>query len=182
MGPQEQSVDQQLAEQFKGLPPVVQNAITSADVQKHLRDLANTHKLHLDQWQLLENEVMLTLLGIQPIENLEQNIKNEVGVPAEDAKALAEDISTIVFEPIREELERALNNPDAKAAAESDVEAARTQALAAERAAAVAPATPPPPPPEQKAERAQISQAYASGESSTARKNIHDDPYRETPQ
>src|ERR1700761_2951610 len=101
-------LQQQIADRFKQLPKVVQDAITSADVEKRMRELADTQKLHLDQWEALENEEMLTLLGFQPIDELEKNIKSEVGVTDEVAKALTESISKIVFEPIRGELERSL--------------------------------------------------------------------------
>ncbi|MEY4747292.1 MAG: hypothetical protein RLZZ416_341 [Candidatus Parcubacteria bacterium] len=197
----ETELNAQLAERFKTLPKIVQDAITSADVQKHLRDLAETQKLHLDQWQLLENEVMLTLLGFQPTDKLKDNIKSEVGVTDEEAAALAEDISKTVFEPIRGELERLLEHPEAKAAEVSDVETARQEALAGQSgesaaqggtqnappaptlsvAPTVAPATPPAPAPTTTAKRAPVSSAYQSGQPSTARANVQDDPYREPP-
>ena len=97
----ETELENTLKERFAKLPKVVQDAIMSADVEKHMRELAETHKLHLDQWQTLENEVMLALLGVQKAEDLEKNIKSEVGVPDDIAKALTENISKIVFEPIR---------------------------------------------------------------------------------
>ncbi len=177
-------LEENLKERFAKLPQVVQDAITSADVEKRMRKLADTHKLHLDQWQSLENEVMLSLLGIQPVEDLEKNIKSEVNVSADVAKALAGDISKIVFEPIRQELERQLEHPEAKAAEVSGVEAARTQILeekTAPVAPAVLPATPPAEPPTGKIERAPISSAYKAGEASTVRKSVEDDPYREPP-
>jgi len=187
MDPEQKDLDQQIAEQFKRLPKVVQDAITSADVQKHMRELADMHKLHLDQWQLLENEVMLALLGFQPTEDLAKNIKNEVGVPDDIASALAADISKVVFEPIRGELERELESPDAHAVDVSGVEGVRAQALddAAKEAAApspeVAPGTPPSPPQTGTSVRAPVSEAYKAGEPSTARKSVADDPYREPP-
>ena len=52
----------QIGEQFKKLPKVVQDAILSADVEMHMRELADKHKLHFDQWSALENEVMFALL------------------------------------------------------------------------------------------------------------------------
>ena len=64
-----------LKERFKELPRVVQNAITSADVRKRMRELADTHKLHLDQWETLENEVMMTLFGVLPVDELQANIE-----------------------------------------------------------------------------------------------------------
>lgn len=194
--PSGNELNAQLAERFKTLPKVVQDAITSADVQKHLRELADTHKLHLDQWQSLENEVMLTLLGFQPTDKLQNNIASEVGVSNETAASLAQDISRIVFAPIRGEMERALDHPEAKAEEMSGVEEARRAALSAEEkgegaapenpaaqqpADPVAPATPPPGAPEEKAQRAPVSAAYRAGEPSTVRASVEDDPYREPP-
>jgi hypothetical protein len=179
MDPEETQMSKQLQERFAQLPKVVQDAINSADIEKHLRELADTHKLHLDQWETLENEVMLTLMGFERSEDLEKNIEDEVGVPQDVAAALATDISKVVFEPVREELERALNNPHAKDEVIGAVEAAGKEALAQEHAPAVAPATPPPPPTEEKVVRAPISEAYKAGEPSVARKSVEDDPYRE---
>lgn len=175
---------QLIQERFKLLPKVVQDAITSADVEQHLRELANTHKLHLDQWETLENQVMLTLLGVENSEDLQKNIQTEVNVDAETAKTLTADISRIVFEPIRQELERQLEHPEAKVEAVSDVEAARTQVLAAEPKPAtppIAPATPPAAGPTKKVERTPISESYKAGETSASRTSVHDDPYREPP-
>jgi len=180
-------LEKALKERFAKLPVVVQQAITSADVEKRMRELADTNKLHLDQWQSLENEVMLALLGVQPIENLEKNIQSEVGVSAETAMTLANAVSKIVFEPIRAELERELSHPDAKAAHISGVDAARTQILAGEdkpaapAAPAVLPATPPAEPPTGKIARAPVSESYKAGEVSSQRKAVADDPYRESP-
>ncbi len=111
MDPDIKELEIQLNERFAQLPKVVQNAITSAGVGKRLRELADTYKLHLDQWQTLENEVMLTLLGFQKTENLEENLKKEVGIPAETASALVSNIAEMVFHPIRKELERGLESP-----------------------------------------------------------------------
>lgn len=181
MEPEQTKIDEQLKEQFKSLPKVVQDAITSADVAKHMRELADMHKLHLDQWESLENEVMLTLLGIQPIADIQKNIKNEVGLTDEVASALAADISKIVFEPIRAELERSLDNPQAVNVQVSAVEEVGRQAIAEEKANTVAAATPPQAPNTDKVARAPISESYKAGEASTERKSVHDDPYREPP-
>lgn len=203
---QKEELEKKLQERFAQLPKVVRDAVASADVEQHLRDLANIHKLHLDQWEKLENEMVLALLGFQQIDNLQENIKNEVHVDDATAAALAADISRVVFEPIREELERMLEHPEAKEKEISDVEAARAQVLAGQPVAdniqqsaassnldsatsyklqatsfPVVPATPPPPPPATRAERGPASGAYKSGEPSIVRKSVEDDPYREPP-
>ena len=201
----EPNLNEQLQERFRQLPKAVQNAITSADVEKRLRSLADTHKLHVDQWQLLENNVMLTLLGFQPMDELADNIKGDIGISEEQAQEMASAISKTVFEPIRQELERELEHPQAKAQEVSGVDSLRTNTLAEEERAGapvqpstattpVAPtipsappasstqaATPPAPAPTQKAIRMPASGAYKPGEASTTRKDVHDDPYREPP-
>lgn len=181
-----------MKERFQQLPMSVQRAITSADVQKRLRTLAEKQKLHLDQWQTLENEVMLTLLGFQQVENLEESIRKEVGITADMAAELAQDINTIVFIPVREELERELSHPQAKEQAVSDVDAARTQALQEEKGGENAapenpvvptdlqPGTSPPPKPEAVVQIPDsASTSYKPGELSSSRRLVHDDPYRE---
>lgn len=120
-----------MQERFKELPKVVQDAITSADVEHQLRELSEGHKLHIDQWDKLQMEVMLSLLGFQQVEKLAENIANNVGVEAKEAETLAADVSRIVFEPIRLELERGLGHPEAKSEMEtmSPVEQVRAQVL-----------------------------------------------------
>lgn len=185
-------LQQELKKRFDALPEVIQKAIKSADVQARLRKLADAQKLHLDQWQVLENEVVLALLGFSPFEDLIENIEKEVGVSREVAESLANEVSTSIFEPIREELERQLEHPEAQAKEVSGVELFAQEALANREVPIpstppISPATPPPPLPENKTVReapvsgGPASGAYRGGEASSARKDIHDDPYREPP-
>ena len=104
-----------LEERFHQLPDVVQKAITSADIEQHLRKLSDTNQLHLDQWQELETEVMMTLMGIKPVASLQENIKKNVRVDDATAAKLSQNISEIVFGPVRQELERFLAAEHAQA-------------------------------------------------------------------
>ena len=191
----EQETRDNIAQRFKTLPKVVQDAILSADVQEQMRELADAHKLHFDQWSILENEVMFALLGLEPIENLAGNIEHEVGVPSDVAQVLAQDISLKVFEPIRAELEASLQFPHEQAGVKAgeqttvDYQPSSAATVAGEHPLAqivpaiapIFPGTPPAPPPEERAVRAPISEAYLAGERSVERRSVADDPYRETP-
>lgn len=190
MEPETNNVDMNklLAERFATLPKVVQDAITSADVQDHMRKLAETQKLHVDQWQILENDVMLTLLGFQPVGELAEHLEKDLELPTDRAKELAAAISETVFAPIRGEMEKALSHPTPIQETESTIDTMRREALetahADETAAAqsaqpaVAPATPPTPAPDTKAVRGEIAQSYI-GTKSHERRSIEGDPYRE---
>jgi hypothetical protein len=171
----------QIQEHFQKLPKVLQDAITSADIQQHLRGIADTYKLHLDQWNLLEDQVMLALMGMLPAKDLKENIVRRVGVDEATAISLAADISRTVFDPVRGELERHLEHPEAQAKQESDIEKIRGQEIAVNAAPPAAPIAPLPAAPDTKAVRAPLSGAYQPGVASTARKDVTSDPYREPP-
>ncbi|OGG45016.1 hypothetical protein A2673_02915 [Candidatus Kaiserbacteria bacterium RIFCSPHIGHO2_01_FULL_50_13] len=183
-----------IQERFTKLPKAVQNAILSGNPEKRLRELSKEHRLHLDQWQALENLVMLTLFGVYHAEELQKRITDDIGVPADSALALTNDITTMIFEPIREGLERELEHPQAKEEERSGVERARESILRAEDrngkiaakpapspVAPIVPATPPKVPSTAKAERAPVSPSYKPHELSSARKDTEGDPYREPP-
>jgi hypothetical protein len=194
---QEQELQKLLATRLAELPGPVQKAITSIDVPEKLRELSTKQKLHVDQWQTLENEVMLTILGFQPAEDLGKNIQNNVGISETDASAMTETIAATIFNPIREQLERELGHPQAKDEKLSEVDQLRADVLTTERiqgtgtvqpataptsiAPAAIPGTPPVAKSVEKAVRAPASGAYKPGETSAARADVHDDPYREPP-
>jgi len=150
---------QELDARFAKLPKPVQDAITSAEVEQHLRGLSDEYKLHLDQWEELENQVMLTLLGFQKPEDLQKNIRGSIAVSDEIARALAINITNKVFVPIRTELESILS--------------------ASHAASLVMPATPPAEPPGATALREMLSKNYVGGGASHERKVVEGDPYRE---
>ncbi|MFA7309602.1 MAG: hypothetical protein WC050_01720 [Candidatus Paceibacterota bacterium] len=183
-------IDEIIKERFKQLPTVVQQAIISADVEKELRALAQTHKLHIDQWGTLEDQVQMTLLGIIHSDDLASNLQKKIGMPQSEAEALAADISRVVFEPIRQELERQLEHPAAVAAKTTGVEDVRAQILSDSTKSApaavvpvtvatVAPGTPPSAPVSVQVERAPASSSYVPATPSHERKTIDGDPYRE---
>ena len=96
--------DQVLKDAFLSLPKVLQEAITNADVQANLRKLAEVHKLHLDKWTILENEIMMALLGITSAADLPHSISEQVGIPLDQAQEITNSVAEIVFDPIQDEI------------------------------------------------------------------------------
>lgn len=180
-----------LQKRFSELPNIVQKTISSNDPQTRLRSLADKYNLHLDQWEILETEVLLALYGMKPAESLEENIAKEAKISTELAGSITEDIAVQIFKPIREELERGLGAPQARDEVKSDLEKLRHAAIAdagpeiSGKTASVptspVPATPATPPPTEKVARAPASGSYIPGQVSSERKVVVDDPYREPP-
>lgn len=174
------TVQQELAERFAQLPQSVQEAVTSAEVEKKLRALAQKHKLHLDQWVLLENEIMLTLLGLEDPENMATNIAKQVRVGADTAQAIVNDIATLVFAPIRQTLQQGApgegTRPMVKSTVQSDSDGLVIpgQTPAPQETPSTIEAS------NTKNRPTDLSgSAYQTGTSSVARKNVVGDPYRE---
>lgn len=176
MDENQQDITEIIQERMKELPAPVQRAIRSASVEARLRTLSDEQRLHIDQWQVLENEVMLTLFGFQPLAELAKNIQESVGVDTQTAQTLAAEIERAIFAPVREELERELEHPEAKDKELTTTEKAR-EAISVEHATTqpttpVAPSVP-------GVVRAPVSEIYKPGEPSVARKGSEGDPYRE---
>ena len=184
-------VQQIIAEQFDSLPEVVRHAVKSGDMQDKFRGMAQKYQIHIDQWQQIENLIMLTILGLSKTDELVGKIVSETNIGRERAEAVVDDIAISIFKPIREELERELGHPSAHEEQISDVEKVRDEVLSEAKVVPLVtqtseptPSTPPPPPPTQKVERGPASGAYKPGETSAARKGlpgVMDDPYREPP-
>jgi predicted aldo/keto reductase-like oxidoreductase len=100
----EQTTEQIIADAYAALPPVVQDAVASADLSEKLKSLAQKHQLHLDKWAILENEIAMALLGITDPEDLKENIQTHVGIDSALALAIANDAAELVFNPIQEKL------------------------------------------------------------------------------
>lgn len=169
---QHDAIKQVLTEHFRSLPEVIQSAITEAAVEARMQKLSGQYKLHFDQWQKLEYEVLMALYGITPMESIEENIAAHIAVDAATAHILASDITAQVFEPIRATLERALEHPEALPKEGTPVEDLTAEILA--KKPTQTPAAPSAP-----VQKPTLSDSYKTGEPSTARKHIDNDPYRE---
>ncbi|MEX0652173.1 MAG: hypothetical protein WD509_01275 [Candidatus Paceibacterota bacterium] len=96
-----------LKEQFKKLPPKLQEAITSTEIAEKLRAIAQKHRLHIDQGQILENETYMVLLGIEQAGAYEKNLQKELTIPTEVAQKIYTDVAKDIFLVIRDTLKEA---------------------------------------------------------------------------
>lgn len=96
-------------EQYSKLPPELQKAIMASDLQTKLTSLTQKYRLHIDKASVLENEVVLVLMGMENPDEFVNNSRRELGISPEDARSLARDVNDQIFHPIREKLESFIN-------------------------------------------------------------------------
>jgi hypothetical protein len=102
---------------FKKLPPELQKAVMANDLRQKLVVLTQKYRLHIDKAGVLENEVVLVLMGLENPDEFVNNARRELGLSPEDARGLARDVNDQIFHPIRETLESFINIQAAEYAA-----------------------------------------------------------------
>ena len=95
-----------IKESYKRLPFDLKKAIVSSETRQHIQAVVEKHQLNSDQAADLETEIAIVLLGLRSPADFIVNVKNALNVPAEKARAIAEDINTEIFRSVRESLKK----------------------------------------------------------------------------
>src|SRR3989338_9874969 len=90
----------------KIIPEDIRVVILSADTKQKLAGLASKYNLRGVQEGNLEIETNLVLLGLEHPSKFIGNIAKALNLPEEKARAIAEDINTEIFRPVRESLKK----------------------------------------------------------------------------
>ncbi len=105
----EENVQKIFKEQYNKLPPELQQAIMASDLRVKLAAIMQKYRLHIDKASVLENEVVLVLMGMESPDEFVNNARRELAISPEDSRALARDVNDQIFHPIREKLESFIN-------------------------------------------------------------------------
>ena len=100
----EEDLQKQIEQRLAELPADVQNAIASSDMEQKLNTIGAKHRLHIDRIGYLQDETLLIMLGFSEMSTFAEALGKALGVPAEEGKALAEEVSNQIFVPIRESM------------------------------------------------------------------------------
>ena len=110
----DEQLEQQLAQRMTELPADIQSAIQSADLSEKVQAIGKKYQLHIDQIGQLETEIMLVMLGFSEPAELMSNIMNDLNVPEAIANLIATDVSDEIFMPIRESMQKFMEERAAK--------------------------------------------------------------------
>lgn len=95
---------QQLKEDFKKLPKIVQDIITESDWQNQIRFITSKHNLRIDQGADLENIVFFVMLGYISPEEFRAELIRELGLSEELVNNIYNDTEELIFSKIKKAL------------------------------------------------------------------------------
>ena len=91
-----------IEEQVKKLPQEVKDALASENLHNSVVAIGQKHHLHVDQVGLLENEVVLVMMGLVNPVDLPGELVKELAIETTVADSIAGEVSNSIFMPIRE--------------------------------------------------------------------------------
>lgn len=87
---------------FEKLPKEIQDAVLSYETAEKIWQIAQNHKLQIDQSGNLQDIVLDVMMGITATKNFIKTLADELKISTVDAGAIARDIDEQIFKPIKE--------------------------------------------------------------------------------
>lgn len=91
-----------IANQMKKLPVALQQAISASNLQDTVQSIGTKNHLHIDQIGKLEDEVILTMMGFENLDDFTDRLIKNVNLSREVAAAVSNDVASEIFSSIRE--------------------------------------------------------------------------------
>ena len=100
---------EQKLEKYKKLPDDLRETIMSVNTSEKFYTVGQKHQLNIEQVEILSKQAGLVMLGFEHPSKFIGNIAKALNLPEEKARAIAEDINTEIFRPVRESLKKIHN-------------------------------------------------------------------------
>ncbi|HEY0907748.1 MAG TPA: hypothetical protein VGE35_00155 [Candidatus Paceibacterota bacterium] len=127
----DEQLEQTIKEAYQKLPDDMKKAVTSLPIMNMMEGIAAKNNLHIDQVGNLYTETVLVLLGLQRTSAFVGNVQKAIGVSAEVARAVAQDVNDQVFVSVRASLQKMAEEGEfAETLETADVPSDREQLLA----------------------------------------------------
>lgn len=97
----DEELKKSLAKRYKELPPILQEAISSADLPHTIQSIALKNTLHIDQAGALETEITLVLMGLENYSTFTSNLQKELGISTEIALKIATEVNEAIFKKVK---------------------------------------------------------------------------------
>jgi hypothetical protein len=97
---------EKLTEKFKALPQVLRDFVLSEKLNTALNEIVEENDLPIDQAGILENEVVLVILGDTRAEDFPKSLEKRTNLKQEELGGLIKEVNEKVFQEIRASLRK----------------------------------------------------------------------------
>lgn len=101
----EEDIQKQIEARLAELPKDIQEAVLSTDLSSRIQAIGAKYQLHVDQIGILEEEVMMVMLGFSNPATFAEQLVEALQITPDVAGQLAQDIAGAIFLPIRESMQ-----------------------------------------------------------------------------
>ncbi|HZS43242.1 MAG TPA: hypothetical protein VFA52_03440 [Candidatus Paceibacterota bacterium] len=111
--------------QLQNLPSNIKEAILNNDIGAKLAEISKKHQLHIDQADILENETLMILVGLESADEYLNNLVRELRIPRDKASLIVDDVNNSIFSSIKSSLQtmaEKIKEEDAQEARQSNTE------------------------------------------------------------
>jgi hypothetical protein len=95
-----------IEDRVKKLPPEVRDVLASDELHKKIVGIGEKHHLHIDQIGVLEDEVVLVMMGLANPGDLAEELTKQSSLELPKAEEVVADVSQEIFLPIREAMKK----------------------------------------------------------------------------
>jgi hypothetical protein len=93
---------QEIEKAFSALPDDLYDAMYQVDVNNTIFAVGKKYGVHIDKQELLKGNVLFVLLGLEKASDFSYNVKNKLGLSADDEAKLVNEINESVFKAVRD--------------------------------------------------------------------------------
>lgn len=99
-----------LEEKFVKLPTEIQEALSSVEVAKSVKDIATKFELNIDQTSVLYDQVSFVMLGLVRGDDFVSNFSKETGLSTEVSQNIVKEINEKILVNIRSLMRESMKN------------------------------------------------------------------------
>ena len=117
----QEEIKKSIAERFNDLQPEIQDAIMNSDYEKNIYEIAQKHKLSVEQMGEFESDTTLVMLGQIHPDEYNKELADDLNLPENKINEIVNDVNEKILKPIRELLKKNFENDDVEEAESLDI-------------------------------------------------------------
>lgn len=103
---------EEIQKKFDSLPKILQEAVTSSEMNEKIESIGKRHNLLIDQIGELVDQVGLVMLGLEKGLNFVNNLSEALSISRYDAQSIADEVNTEVFTSIKNSMREMTTEPE----------------------------------------------------------------------